>query len=205
MLRIEKRKNLLSFLALLTLLLAACSGMIPDEPAAQKIEAEAAPMESEPEAVVVADVATSTLLSTSVSQPFDTTASEPTETPPELTSELIIKVVENEEGILIGDNRPDRLRSLTESWNTDWERHTIDYNEILSGGPPRDGIPSIDAPIFDSLDMAGIWLASNEPVIAVEIDGEARAYPLQILTWHEIVNDTINDVPIIVTFCPLCN
>ncbi|MBK9052723.1 MAG: DUF3179 domain-containing protein [Chloroflexi bacterium] len=55
------------------------------------------------------------------------------------------------------------------------------------------------------LDAAADWLAPNEPVIAVEINDLARAYPLQILTWHEIVNDTLGDVPILITFCPLCN
>lgn len=107
--------------------------------------------------------------------------------------------------ILTTDDRSDRLRSLTSSWGTNWERHTIDYSEILSGGPPRDGIPSIDNPQFVSPDEAGDWLADNEPVIFLEVNGDARAYPLQILTWHEIVNDTVGDVPVTITFCPLCN
>ena len=107
--------------------------------------------------------------------------------------------------ILTGDDRPDRLRSLTSAWNTNWELHTIDYQEILSGGPPRDGIPSIDDPQFVDQAAAGEWLADNEPVIALEIEGDARAYPLQVVTWHEIVNDTVGDVPVVVTFCPLCN
>ena len=107
--------------------------------------------------------------------------------------------------ILTEDDRPGRLKSATSTWNTDWNRHTIDYNELLSGGPPRDGIPSIDDPSFVSPSQAQAWLADNEPVIALDIDGEARAYPLQILTWHEIVNDTVGDVPVAVTFCPLCN
>lgn len=107
--------------------------------------------------------------------------------------------------ILTEDNRSDRLRSLTSSWNTNWNRHTIDYEEILSGGPPRDGIPSIDDPQFISPEEAKEWLAPNEPVISLEINGDARAYPLQILTWHEIVNDSVGDVPVLVTFCPLCN
>lgn len=103
------------------------------------------------------------------------------------------------------DNRPSHLRSITAGWQTNWRRHAVAYEEILSGGPPRDGIPSIDAPIFIGQAEAAAWLAGNEPVLAVEIEGEARAYPLQILTWHEIVNDTINGVPVVVTFCPLCN
>ncbi len=104
------------------------------------------------------------------------------------------------EGVL-----PARLSSITSSWKTNWGRHTIDYEELLSGGPPRDGIPSIDEPTFVDPSTAGEWLADNEPVIALEIGGEARAYPLQILTWHEIVNDTVAGVPVLVTFCPLCN
>lgn len=80
----------------------------------------------------------------------------------------------------------------------------VDPSEIVSGGPPPDGIPPIDDPEFLSVSEIG-WLADNEPVIAVVIDDDARAYPLQIMTWHEIVNDTVAGVPITVTFCPLCN
>jgi len=69
---------------------------------------------------------------------------------------------------------------------------------------PQDGIPAIDEPRFVELDEAP-WLDEREPVIAVEMNGEARAYPLQIMTWHEIVNDTIGGTPVAVTFCPLCN
>jgi hypothetical protein len=113
--------------------------------------------------------------------------------------------LEEGDGILTEDDRPSRLRFATSSWGTNWNRHTIEYEELLSGGPPRDGIPSIDDPAFVSPGEASEWLAGNEPVIALEIDGEARAYPLQILTWHEIVNDRVGDVPVAVTFCPLCN
>ncbi len=111
------------------------------------------------------------------------------------------------EGVTIftEDNRSNRLINATNGWNTDWNRRTIQYDELLSGGPPRDGIPSIDTPKFVSFAKAGEWLTDTEPVISLEIDGEARAYPLQILTWHEIVNDTVADVPVAVTFCPLCN
>lgn len=107
--------------------------------------------------------------------------------------------------ILTKDDRISQLQSLTASWNTDWTRHTINYSEILSGGPPRDGIPSIDDPKFISYEEANEWLNDNEPIIALELNGDARAYPLQILTWHEIVNDTVGSIPVTVTFCPLCN
>lgn len=74
----------------------------------------------------------------------------------------------------------------------------------MAGGPPRDGIPAIDSPVFHSIQDAQAWLEAQEPVIALAIDGEARAYPLQIMTWHEITNDVVGGVPITVTFCPLC-
>lgn len=81
----------------------------------------------------------------------------------------------------------------------------IPPSEIISGGLPPDGIPSIDAPSFvdvaDNLDIIG----DSEPIIAVEINGDARAYPARIMIWHEIVNDTVGGVPVAVTYCPLCN
>lgn len=88
---------------------------------------------------------------------------------------------------------------------TDFERSSISIDEIMTGGPPRDGIPSIDEPTFVSVSAASEWLDSREPVIALNHRGEARAYPIQILMYHEIVNDVIADTPVSVTFCPLCN
>ena len=90
-------------------------------------------------------------------------------------------------------------------WLTDFSLHTVPYDEIISGGPPRDGIPPIDAPKFTTPEGASEWLGDLEPVIAFELNGDARAYPLQILTWHEIVNDVVGGVPVSATFCPLCN
>ena len=89
-------------------------------------------------------------------------------------------------------------------WKTDFDKTTISLNSIKSGGPPRDGIPPIDNPLF--IDVADEKLiADNEPVMALTIEGETRGYPLRIMTWHEIVNDQIGDVPVTVTYCPLCN
>ena len=90
-------------------------------------------------------------------------------------------------------------------WKTDFSRHTVPFDEILSGGPPRDGIPPIDDPKFIANEAASQWLGDREPVIIFGINGDVRAYPLQILTWHEIVNDVVGGVPVAVTFCPLCN
>lgn len=79
------------------------------------------------------------------------------------------------------------------------------YAQIISGGVPRDGIPPIDNPTFDTVAVAQEWLQPQSPVVAVNINGSARAYPLAIMTRHEIVNDILGGVPIAVTFCPLCN
>ncbi|MPY91850.1 MAG: DUF3179 domain-containing protein [Acidimicrobiia bacterium] len=76
--------------------------------------------------------------------------------------------------------------------------------DLRPGGPPPDGIPAIDEPRFHNVDDVD-FLSDREPVFVLEIDGDARAYPLQILTWHEIVNDTVAGIPVAVTYCPLCN
>jgi len=89
--------------------------------------------------------------------------------------------------------------------DTDFAQSLIDLGEIMSGGPPRDGIPAVDQPEFDTVAQAAEWLGEQEPVIALVVDGKARAYPLQILMYHEIVNDELNGLPVSVTFCPLCN
>ena len=96
-------------------------------------------------------------------------------------------------------------RGAGREFKTDFTRHTVPYSDVLSGGPPKDGIPSIDAPAFVPVGDADGWLGDLEPVVIVEAGGVAKAYPLQVLTWHEIVNDEVGGVPISVTFCPLCN
>ncbi|MFO7678481.1 MAG: DUF3179 domain-containing (seleno)protein [Chloroflexota bacterium] len=90
-------------------------------------------------------------------------------------------------------------------FRTDFKIHSIPYNEIFSGGPPKDGIPAIDSPQFVSVNEAGEWLGDLEPVTVFQEQGVVRVYPFQILMWHEIVNDVVNGRAIAVTFCPLCN
>ncbi len=89
-------------------------------------------------------------------------------------------------------------------WSTDFSRHEVPLNEFLSGGPGKDGIPAIDSPAFQAIQSTD-WLEDQEPLIALGIGDEWRAYPIQILIWHEIVNDTVAGVPVAVTFCPLCH
>jgi hypothetical protein len=100
---------------------------------------------------------------------------------------------------------PGTPRFDTGGWSTDFTISAVPFEEIFSGGPGKDGIPAIDEPRFESIEDARGWVSGSGPVVALDIGGDARAYPLAILTWHEIVNDTVGDVPVIVTFCPLCH
>lgn len=87
---------------------------------------------------------------------------------------------------------------------TDGVKHSIPLNEILSGGPPKDGIPSIDNPKFLSIREANEFYDNDEIGLGIEVNGDARFYPYQVLVWHEIVNDTVGGEPVLVTYCPLC-
>jgi len=98
------------------------------------------------------------------------------------------------------------LRFNLRYWpDTDFSIRSIDLGEISSGGPPPDGIPAIDNPIFESVVDADTWLGFDWPVMFFENNGVARAYPLAILIHHEIVNDVVGGSPVALTFCPLCN
>jgi hypothetical protein len=92
-----------------------------------------------------------------------------------------------------------------DTWSTDFSKRTVPMEELMAGGPSKDGIPAIDNPQFETVEQANRWLGKREPVAVVEMNGEAKAYPLQILIWHEIVNDIVGETPVVVTFCPLCN
>ena len=83
-------------------------------------------------------------------------------------------------------------------------RYVVDPALIVGGGPPKDGIPSIDRPRFVSVAEADAWITDDELVLALVYEDVVRVYPLQILVWHEIVNDTIAGDPILITYCPLC-
>ncbi len=97
------------------------------------------------------------------------------------------------------------------------ERASVSIDQILSGGPPPQGIPALGfrgltgvataspEARFESQEDAAVWLGELEPVILMRVGGESRLYPLQVLMWHEIANDTLGGVPVAVSFCPLCN
>jgi len=101
---------------------------------------------------------------------------------------------------------PSQIQALRlQGWRTDFTKHAVSLTEFQDGGPPRDGIPPIDDPKPVALASGDRFLTPHEPVIAVQVGGQARAYPEQILVWHEIVNDDLGGIPIAVSYCPLCN
>ena len=102
------------------------------------------------------------------------------------------------------------LRIVVISWafvflsGFDYSKHSIPVNEILAGGPAKDGIPALNQPKFVASKNARHFMKDAERVLGLAINGEAKAYPIKILNWHEIVNDTIGNQAVVVTFCPLC-
>ncbi|MCH7585203.1 MAG: DUF3179 domain-containing protein [Acidobacteria bacterium] len=111
-------------------------------------------------------------------------------------------------GVADSSELPGDLPAVTGAWGTDWTRTTIPFEELRIGifaSDPRDAIAPIDNPQFESVTAGAEWLDGRAPGVFVRYDGGARFYPLAILTLHEIVNDQIGDVPIAVTYCPLCN
>ncbi len=79
----------------------------------------------------------------------------------------------------------------------------IPVNDIRKGGPPRDGIPSLDDPVFVSAEDA-TYLSGRDRVLGISINGFAHAYPIRILNYHEIVNDNVGGTAVAITYCPLC-
>ncbi len=126
---------------------------------------------------------------TTTEAPASTTASTPTTVTGEAASSAL----------------PAGPSALDEPGSAEFPEPLVPLDEIISGGPPPDGIPPIEDPVFlDVADNLEI-LDPAEPVVALEINGDARAYPVRALIWHEIVNDTVGGEPVSVTYCPLCN
>lgn len=100
-------------------------------------------------------------------------------------------------------NEPQTSQVQDEIMITNGIKHIVPLDKIKSGGPPKDGIPSIDNPKFVSAQEA-TFVSNDDLVIGLQLNGETRAYPLSIMVWHEIVNDRLGDTPVAVTYCPLC-
>ncbi len=79
-------------------------------------------------------------------------------------------------------------------------KYIVDPDKIMGGGPPKDGIPSIDNPKFVTLDEADQWIEDDELVLGITYKGVKRVYPMQIMVWHEIVNDIIAGDPLLITY-----
>lgn len=120
------------------------------------------------------------------------------------TKESDEKEKENKDGVN-GHKKKENLLSSTELQIILDQLPAEEKERLELGGPPPDGIPSIDKPVFIEVGEADQWLGKNEPVIFVQLGDQAKAYPMQVMIWHEIVNDTINGEPVTVTYCPLCN
>jgi hypothetical protein len=82
--------------------------------------------------------------------------------------------------------------------------HSVPIEEIFNGGPPKDGIPALNNAKFVSASEGDKFLKKHDRVLAIEFNGVAKAYPIRILNWHEVVNDDFKDKPIVATWCPLC-
>lgn len=114
-------------------------------------------------------------------------------------------------GIIMGE-QPDMIESLAdisplvegEIMITRGVKHLVPLDKIIGGGPPKDGIPSIDKPKFVSVTEADKYLVDDKAGVFLEIESQKKYYPFQILVWHEIVNDLIGQTPVLVTYCPLC-
>ena len=149
--------------------------------------------------------ATGTPVATAQASPTVTAEPTPSPAPATPTPAASPTLTPTPPGREFEDDEVDTARSLERNFpKIDLSRRAVSLAEIRSV-IPRDAIPAIDEPRFLGLDEASEWLAPEAPVIAFERNGEARAYPLEILTWHEIVNDVVGGEPVIVTYCPLCN
>lgn len=118
-------------------------------------------------------------------------------------NEIVEKIDEQSQVIAeqTTSNNPDQLEDKIQI--TNGIKHIVPLDKIRSGGPPKDGIPSIDKPQFTEA-LNENHVTDSDVVLGLEINGEAKAYPLSILVWHEIVNDDVGGVPVAVTYCPLC-
>ncbi len=121
----------------------------------------------------------------------------PTATSITVATEGLVMTVDAEQAERTRSKYENLLRA---SWATDFTRTTISFDEIMTGGPPKDGIPAIDNPTFESVADADEWLDDLEAVQVVDLNGDARAYPVQVMVWHELVNDAVGGEPVVITY-----
>ena len=192
----KKTRSIIKVISISTLVLAACATALQAAP-----QEESSPLETEIQNTPQTDpleegtpvqekVETSEVSTTVETEPVESTEPGQSEPP-------------SGEALLDPDEKPPS--GTQNEFSTDFSVHTVPYSEILSGGPPKNGIPAVDDPQFISIEEADEWLEPLEPLIFFKVGDDARAYPIQILMYHEIVNDIVGDVPVVVTFCPLCN
>lgn len=192
------------------LLMAACGGAAPPEPvptrdvetAPRMPTASAAPSPQEPAPAgnTQATAPASTQISSAAGQekPSPAPTEDATEAPTPALSGGGNGIVPISE-----EQARQELRKagvLTTGWKTNFTLRSIDYGDLFSGGPGKDGIPAIDAPKFETVAEADEWLDEREPVQVVNLNGDARAYPMQIMMWHEVVNDTVGGEPVVITY-----
>ncbi|MBI2140837.1 DUF3179 domain-containing protein [Candidatus Woesearchaeota archaeon] len=121
-----------------------------------------------------------------------------------ITGPVNYELLTSELSKLTGSTRDIKEAEKDEAKVTNGVKHTIPLDEIVEV-LPQDRIPAIDSPKFITAPEAENWLNNDEIVLGLYLDGEARAYPEQIMTWHEIVNDEVRGKPLAITFCPLCD
>ena len=117
---------------------------------------------------------------------------------------IIISSVLILSSVIIAQEKSEHILKVYPHWITNFTKSSVDLSELIPGGPPKDGIPAIINPSFETIESASKWIGEREPVIALEANEKAKAYPLQILIFHEIVNDHLGSIPVLVSFCPLC-
>ncbi|HKP13820.1 MAG TPA: DUF3179 domain-containing protein [Blastocatellia bacterium] len=106
---------------------------------------------------------------------------------------------------IAAQDRKDNRDPMYPEWRTNTAKQTINLDDLDSPGVTKDGIPAIDRPQFATNKEARAWLGEREPVVALEVNGVGRAYPMQILVWHEVANDVVGGVPVAITFCSVCH
>ncbi len=136
-------------------------------------------------------------------EPVDTPSAETMPAAPEPAPSGQEQAPSEQAGPIQSTAREDVISALHDPFNPEHPEPLIDLSEVRGVVPP-DSIPALDDPAFEPAAEVE-WLADVEPVLALEVNGDARAYPLRIMTWHELVNGTVGGVPVTVSYCPLCN